>query len=400
MKVGKIKSVALHLTHNCNLRCNYCYAGEKFQKSMSFETAKKSIDFIVENSNGSCVINFFGGEPLLKIELIKKIIQYSSSNKKLDFRLSTNGTLLNDKLIKFLHKNEITFVLSLDGNEKQHDFNRRYKNGKATYNDILINIKSILQHNPYTLVTSVTTPATIYYLSAGIESLYKLGFRYIIQTLDFTANWETNHLKILKHQYGKVAEFYYSELIKGSKIYISAIDERIKTRAQKPYCKGELCDLANSMISIAPSGRIYPCVQFVGTDNEENQKKCIGDIFSGFNVDKRMSIIEENHHDIESCKNCALLGRCATYCGCLNWKSTGFLNIIPPILCEYERMLMPIVDKLANKFWSKNNTRIINIQIGRLPLLPRGRITYKVVPPKMMQGMGRIPMSILFLVDG
>jgi uncharacterized protein len=173
--------------------------------------------------------------------------------------------------------------------------------------------------------------------------------------LDYSAGWDKRHIKLLRNQYGLLAEFYYKNIINNNKIYYSPFDERIKTWAQKPYGKGDLCDLANTQIAIASSGRIYPCVQFIGTDNETYRINSIGDVFSGFIEHKRRYFIEQNYVDKECCIDCALSGRCATYCGCVNWRATGFLNKIPPIICEHERMLMPIVDKIANKLWSKNS---------------------------------------------
>ncbi len=160
---------------------------------------------------------------------------------------------------------------------------------------------------------------------------------------------------MLEKQYSVLAEFYYESLKKGKKIYYSPFDERIKTWAQKPYGNGDLCDLANTQMAIAPSGRIYPCVQFVGEDGASDRVHSIGDVRNGFDGDRRRYYVEENYAEKTACAGCALEGRCATYCGCVNWRATGSLRTIPPIICGHERMLMPIVDRLATKLWRQKN---------------------------------------------
>ena len=160
-------------------------------------------------------------------------------------------------------------------------------------------------------------------------------------------------MRELKKQYKALSRFYFESLEAGRKVYYSPFDERIKTRAQKPYGRGDLCDLANSQIAIAPSGRIYPCVQFVGIDDERHRAHAIGDVRDGFDGERRMSCVELNYSCKETCAGCALEGRCAVNCGCVNWRATGYIDRFPPAICEHERMLMPIVDRLANRLWRK-----------------------------------------------
>ena len=356
MEFKPVKYVALCLTHNCNLRCRYCYAGDKVKKRMTYETACRALDFLYEESGGECVITFFGGEPLLEFNLIKKIINYAGTKygEAFAFRMSTNGTLLNREKLEYLAKHKVYFVLSIDGSREQHDAVRHYADNRGSYDTITGNLSDIFKINPYTIAVSVIVPETVQYLADGVKSLFSRGFRYVLQTLDYSAGWKKKDITALKRQYKQLAEFYFEELKKGHKIYYSPFDERIKTWAQKPYTNGDLCDLAHTQIAIAASGNIYPCVQFIGTDDELRQVNCIGNIFSGFNAERRTYYIEQNYMEKETCRGCALNGRCATFCGCVNWKATGHLNLIPPIICEHERMLMPIVDRTASRLWKNN----------------------------------------------
>jgi uncharacterized protein len=203
------------------------------------------------------------------------------------------------------------------------------------------------------MAVSVVVPETVECVAEGVRDLFAKGFRYVVQTLDYSASWETEHIGMLKGQYSSLAAFYYDNLKRGEKIYYSPFDERIKTWAQKPYGQGDLCDLANTQIAIAASGRLYPCVQFIGDDGTGAQENAIGDVFAGFDETRREYYVGENYADKHPCAGCALEGRCATHCGCVNWRATGSLRRIPAIICEHERMLMPIVDRMATRLWKK-----------------------------------------------
>jgi len=320
------------------------------------ETARRAIDFLAEDADDACTITLFGGEPLIELDLIKEIVSYAESRygPRIQFRMSTNGTLLDPGTLAYLRDHDIHFVLSLDGDEPQHDANRRFAGGRSSYQSIVRNLPDVFSFNPYTIAVSVVSPNTADRIAAGVRHLFGKGFRYVLQTLDYAAPWKDEHINALRSQYLELAEFYAEALSGGEKIYYSPFDERIKTWAEKPYQAGDLCDLANSQIAIAASGKIYPCVQFIGEDDAQDRANAIGDVFLGFDLPRREHFIEQNYAEKKSCRGCALEGRCATYCGCVNWRATGDLKTIPAIICEHERMLMPIVDALASDLWQKN----------------------------------------------
>jgi uncharacterized protein len=352
-----VKYAALCITHKCNLRCTYCYVGHDSSASMSKDTARRALDFLHRNSSDGCVATLFGGEPLLEFELIRAIVSYSRGQcgYNIDFRLSTNGTCLNSKRLEFLRTNGIYFVVSIDGTKAQHDANRMTASGCGSYGLIERSLRDVLAANPYTIAVSVVAPNTVNDVHVGVKHLFDQGLRYVLQTLDYSAQWGRSELRALRAQYQALAGEYEGMLEKGRKIYYSPFDERIKTHAQKRYGKGDLCDLANTQIAIAPSGRVYPCVQFIGNDGPENAVNSIGDVFNGFDEESRRRFVELNYRDKDCCAGCAHEGRCATYCGCVNWRCTGRVDQVPAIVCEHERMLLPIVDRLANRLWRNNS---------------------------------------------
>src|SRR4030042_2470818 len=303
MEFSDVQYSALSLTHNCNLRCSYCYAGPKHQASMSLRTALQAVDFLADAAKERCTVTFFGGEPLLEFDLIQQIVEYTerTHGAKISFRMSTNGSLVTPEILQFFRQHDIYFALSIDGSQVQHDLCRRHANNRGSYEDIADRLHAILDFNPYTIAVSVIVPETVGYLATGVAHLFDQGFRYVLQTLDYAAPWTPKDIKVLEKQYKWLADYYEKRLAEGKKIFYSPFDERIKTHAQKSYGRGDLCDLANSQIAIAPSGRIYPCVQFIGSDDGSYTENAIGDVATGFNSERRESFVAQNYADRQSC---------------------------------------------------------------------------------------------------
>ena len=155
MKSNEVKALCIHICHDCNFRCRYCFADEgayhSKRESMSFETAKKAVDFLIENSGKRKVLemDFFGGEPLMNLDVLKQTVYYAKEagakvGKKFLFTTTTNALLLNDSTIEFFNEEMENVVLSLDGRKEVHDAIRKSINGKGTYDLIIDKIKKFI----------------------------------------------------------------------------------------------------------------------------------------------------------------------------------------------------------------------------------------------------------------
>ena len=143
-----VKALCLHIAHDCNLACKYCFAEEGEyhgrRAMMSYEVGQKALDFLVANS-GSRVnleVDFFGGEPLMNWQVVKDLVAYGRSleekhNKKFRFTLTTNGVLLNDEVLEFANKEMSNIVLSIDGRKEVHDRMRPHRGGQGSYDEIV-----------------------------------------------------------------------------------------------------------------------------------------------------------------------------------------------------------------------------------------------------------------------
>ena len=347
--------VALHLTHNCNQRCDYCYGGHKFKSSISIETAQQCVEFLLSQPQGRCVITLFGGEPLLEYDLIRELVPWGKqrakeAGKSLGFRMSTNGLLLNDERLGFLVRNKIRFSLSIDGCRDAH---LKHRGTAKDWERLTARIPMILGRFPYTPTVSVVTPQNVAFLDESVRFLTDQGFRYQLFTLAHDVVWTTADMGVFEEQLERVAEYYVEVCRAGGKLFINYINEKVKTLVEGPNERGRECDLARSQFAIAPSGRIYPCVQFVGDDTDHEW--AIGDVFSGFDEERRQKVVRLNLSDREHCQECAFDGRCHNFCGCINWRTTGDITRIPSTLCESQQRIIPIADRVGQRLIDEEN---------------------------------------------
>ncbi|MFH1807732.1 MAG: radical SAM protein [Pseudomonadota bacterium] len=353
----------LHLTKSCNLRCRYCYAPSKIKESMSLDTARKAIDLVLGMAHGSACVAYFGGEPLLCFDAIRELTLYAEQQARprgtaMHFRLSTNGTLFTDDKLAFCRDHNILYAISLDGDREANDAQRVLPDGSGSWELLDSKLDSILAHNPYTVVTSVITPPTVPRLESSIRYMWSRGLRFVVHQLDYThPGWTPELFEELEHSYRRLADFYLERVRAGDHFHLSLFDDKLKSHARSPIELGVLCDFGAKKISIAPDGRVFPCVQLV-SDRPDAQDYCIGHVDTGL-TPRRQELIAENKRERGECQDCALLGRCSNYCGCLNWQMTGQVTRVPPVLCAHERMLIPIADELGNVLWDERNARFL-----------------------------------------
>jgi uncharacterized protein len=368
--------VTLHLTTACNLKCSYCYARPESKGiDMTREIIDKAIDFSMTEFKTNIGLVFFGGEPLLRKDLIKyavercKTIEYQQQPRPhFHFKLTTNGTLLDDDFIKFSKESGISIGLSIDGIEKAHDFSRIGRNGDGSFHIIEPKINRLLEIQPYIHAMMVITPDSLIYYAKSVEYLINRGFRYIIASMNYAGNWQPKHLNELKNQYQIISRLYKKWTFEQKKFYFSPFEMKLATHIRGNEDKCYTCQLSKRQISIAPDGKIYPCVQFV-KDGISNTAYSIGDIWQGFDTQREV-LFNQSVEEKETCKDCALKVRCYHTCSCLNYQTTGNINKVSPLLCETERILIPIVDQLGEELYKSRAAMFIQKHYNRsYPLL-------------------------------
>ena len=347
----------IHLTQHCNLRCKYCYEN-KGNREISFDNIQKLIDNEIKEERECVNITFYGGEPLLKKDLIYNTVDYIKSKKcktKFYFGITTNGTLLDEQFIKYMKKNNFfNIAYSFDGLAETQNINRITTDGKGTFDVVEKNAKKLLMIDKEVVAMVVVTKNNIKKLKENVEYLMTIGFKKINLQFDYLQDWREEDLEVIKEQFSNVAEIYYNKIIKEEDVDVFIFDEKIKTHIKEGYNCNEECNLGIKNINVGVDGNFYPCIQFVG-----DEKYIIGNCDKGIDFVARRKLIEQLGTENDICKECSLNKRCKHTCACRNYLMTKDINGLSPLNCEFERIIIDISDKLAEKLHKQNSKLFI-----------------------------------------
>lgn len=343
-----IKAMCLHVSHDCNIRCKYCFASQgDFQGDrllMDEETGKKAIDFLIENSKGrrNLEIDFFGGEPLLNFELVKTLVDYGRAqekihNKNFRFTMTTNGVLLDEETMEYINENMHNVVLSIDGRKEINDRMRYTPNNKGTYDIILSKIKAMADKrgDKEHYVRGTYTKYNLDF-SNDVIHLADCGFKHISvepvvtdPKMDYAITRED--LPVLFNEYEKLTKEYLKrQEDKPFRFYHFNVD---LDHGPCLYKRVSGCGAGNDYIAITPQGDIYPCHQFVG-----DEKFKLGTIFEGIvNTTVKDEFHEANLTEKAKCTDCWAKYFCGG--GCLANAYNTNRNVLEPdeIGCELEK---------------------------------------------------------------
>mgnify|MGYP000857875849 FL=1 len=344
-----IKAMCLNIAHDCNLRCKYCFASTgdfgEGRKLMSYETGKKAVDFLLQNSGDrvNLEMDFFGGEPLMNFETVKKIVEYARSqepvyHKKFRFTITTNGMLLTDDKIDFINREMSNVVLSIDGRKEVNDRMRPRVDGKGSYDKIIPMYKKLVDQRgekeyyvrgTYTKYNLDFSDDVFALLDAGFDQISvepviaDAEEPYAITEADLPRifeEYERLMQKILDYEAtGKKFNFFH---------FMLDLD-------QGPCAIKRLrgCGCGNEYVAITPDGDIYPCHQFVGQEeflmgnvDEGITKPEIAEEFRGCSV-----------YSKESCRTCFARFYCSGGCMANSYKFHNTIHDTYEVSCEMER---------------------------------------------------------------
>ena len=286
-----VKSVCLHIAHDCNLRCGYCFAGTgdfgHDRGLMSKEVAERAIEFIIENSGPriNSEIDFFGGEPLMNMDTVRHAVSYVrkreiETGKKFKLTLTTNGVLLNEEITQYLNENNISLVLSLDGRRDVHDNMRPFANGKGSYDMVLENVtKAIASRNDQNYYLRGTFTAKNLDFAADVLDMADKGCSQLsvepVVSKDSKYEITEEHLPELFAEYDKLAQEYLERKRSGNGFDFFHFNLDINNG---PCVAKRLsgCGAGHEYFAVTPEGDLYPCHQFVG-----REKFLLGNVFDG-----------------------------------------------------------------------------------------------------------------------
>jgi uncharacterized protein len=345
----QVKALCLHVAHDCNLRCKYCFAGTgDFGGSrgmMDLATGKAAIDFLISSSGTrrNLEVDFFGGEPLLNFPLVQELTAYGEEQarkhgKVMRFTLTTNGTLFTDEVTEFLNEKRMAAVLSLDGRREVNDRMRPFDEEQGSYDTVsqghleFVRSRGSTNYNVRGTYTALNLD-----FSEDVRHLYDLGFREIslepvVGGLDAEYGLRAEHLEVLKQEYDKLAEFYLECQACGDGFRFFHFN--LATYEGPCFAKRiSGCGAGFDYVAVTPEGDLYPCHQFVG--NEEFK---IGDVKNGI-THPQMSetFLRANLFRKPECMSCWAKFFCSGGCHANAYHQSGDFLIPDPISCELQK---------------------------------------------------------------
>ncbi|MBN2380128.1 radical SAM protein [candidate division WOR-3 bacterium] len=340
------------------MRCSYCYSPPVNRIDMTEETAHRAVEFASELYPANTGVIFFGGEPLLKLPLIKSTIAKCKQLERkrgcsFHFKISTNGLLMDEDFLQYANSVGLLVALSLDGIAEAHDKHRRTTAGEGTFDALLPKMDLLLQYQPYSNILMTVTPETVQYYAESVKFLIEKGFKYVIASLNYAGDWTDETITELQRQYRKLARLYERWTLEERKFYFSSFETKFSSHIRGEDALCYRCSFGKYQLSIAPDGDIYPCVQFVADGVSNKGMYTMGNVYTGIDENERQRLYNMHSKADDACMECAVKSRCNNNCSCLNYQTTGMLHTVSPVLCETERLLIPIVDRLGERLYRK-----------------------------------------------
>ena len=344
-----IKSMCLHVSHDCNLRCEYCFASTGDfgggRMLMDLETGKKAIDFLMKMSANreTLELDFFGGEPLMNFEVVKQIVAYAREEekkykKKIRFTITTNGMLLTEDKFDFINEEMSNVVLSIDGRKNVNDRVRCRVDGSGSYDRIIENYKKFvpLRGDKDYYVRGTYTKYNLDF-SEDVMHLFEQGFEqisvepvmadpkmpYAISDGDLPKifkEYEILSEKITKiRNEGRFINFFH---------FMLDLD-------QGPCAIKRLkgCGCGNEYVAVAPDGDIYPCHQFVGIEQFK-----MGNVNDGtFDYGIKEDFSRAHVYTKPECVKCWAKFFCSGGCNANNYLYAGDIHNSYKLACEIQK---------------------------------------------------------------
>lgn len=344
-----VKALCLHIAHDCNLACKYCFAeeGEYHGRRalMDYETGRQALDFLIENSGGrkNLEVDFFGGEPLMNFEVVRRLVAYGREQEKqrdkhFRFTLTTNGVLLDDEVMEFANREMDNVVLSIDGRREVHDRMRPFRKGAGSYDLIVPKFQKLAesrQQERYYVRGTYTHYNTDF--AEDVLHLADLGFKQIsvepvvAQPTDDYALTEEDLPKLFA-EYDRLAAEMVRRKREGREFNFFHFMIDLEG-GPCVYKRLSGCGSGTEYLAVTPWGDLYPCHQFVG-----NEAFLMGNVRDGvIRSDIRDQFKGCNVYAREKCRNCFAKFYCSGGCAANSYNFHGSIKDVYELGCELQK---------------------------------------------------------------
>lgn len=380
------QTVTFQVTDDCNLACKYCYQTCKGKKKMSFDTAKKMIDLLLNGEKGMAeyintknspglIVDFIGGEPLLEIELIDQICTYLIDRmieldhpwlNKAMFSICSNGVLYFEPNVqKILNKwrNRLSFSVTVDGNKKLHDSCRVFPDGRPSYDLAVAAAKDWMDKGGHMGSKITIAPENVGYIYEAIAHMIELGYTEINANCVYEEGWKPIHATVLYDQMTKIADYILKNNLDVENDYYFSLFNEDFFRPKDPEDVQNWCGGNGVMLAVDPDGVIYPCLRYMESSLAGQQEPySIGDVDVGICQNdchkcrvKQLKKIDRRTQSTDECFDCPIAEGCS-WCTAYNYQVFGTPDARATYICVMHKARALANAYFWNKYYRKKGT--------------------------------------------
>lgn len=364
--------LTLFLDHQCNLRCTYCYNGEKFTRRMDGDTIRKAIALAVGQRPRHLDLSFFGGEPLIHVDLMREamavaeetIAAMPAPRSSVRYIVNTNGTLIDDEVTSLLAPpRAVTVFVSVDGDRETHDRFRVNAGGRGSYDEVVAGLGKLRAAGIAFQIVGVVNLATAASLGRSVLSCAGLGAVKLTLAPNFRDEWDEASIATLREGLRAAGDGWMAMFRAGTQLPIEPLHGKILTHLKGGIPCPSRCLLGGNEFCVTPTGRIYPCAQMVGEDRADGL--VIGHVDTGLDREALQRMQQQKDRVEDTCAPCALRDRCQSHCGCRHVALTGKLGEITAALCEIESAFIDEADRVAETLYAEQCPAFIDYYYKR-----------------------------------
>jgi uncharacterized protein len=343
------KSLVLNVANDCNLGCSYCFAAQGDygapRQMMDETTARHSVDFLLQNSGDSesVTVVFFGGEPLMNLALIRRLVAYANEagrkvGKRVEFSITTNATYLTPEVIEFLSDSEIGVAVSIDGPKKYHDVRRTYKSGLGSYDMIEPRVLNLLRNHK---TRRVAARATLTHGVTAVEECFwhlkEMGFHEVGFAPVTSADRDDyaltpEELWEIMEAFRRLSRLYMEKAAVNEYLGFSNLSNLL-SELHAGIVKTYPCGAGLGLLGVGAKGDLYLCHRFL-----ESPEHRLGSVFEGVDLEKQAEFLENAHLSHKApCQTCWVRHICSGGCHHEAHTRYGDLYHGNPHYCEWIR---------------------------------------------------------------
>jgi uncharacterized protein len=354
--------LTLYLTMDCNQRCRYCYAAPHRKANMTEDLGRRTIQLaaeeIVRSGGGHLGIRYFGGEPLLRWELVPRLHAFAEETAArrmlgCSHAISTNAILLRHEHVQFLHKHDFAVGISIDGPREVHDRNRIFPDGSGTFDFVIEKAQMAVEADLRVELVLVADPSNVGELADSLRYLReRTGAYFFTVSFNIHADWSDQDLILLEKAFHELGDLYVERFTAGDPIQIDFLNNKMNVLVRGGFIREYLCEIGKTDLAVTPEGRIYPCLRLAAMDPEG--KTAIGTVDTGLDANKVLALrtaCDERYSKEslpERCQSCLYPESCLNWCAAANLAMTGHPARVGEVMCRHEKMSVAVAqDVLA-----------------------------------------------------